>query len=203
MKSLAIRCRLCGNDNLFPLKYAGRTLSCSHCGESLPVSRSEASPVLAMSATRPSETHLRETGLRRLTKAICFGLCMLCFLVLGGLGGGWAGLQLAFRLGFLGYILSWVTCPAGGLIGLWLTRWLGQGIARLMSSYRLTFPGLLLGMAGGVLYWSQTQASPQAKLMTGQLAVEEWLTLSLVGTTAGLLAGLLAMIVDAITNFTR
>src|SRR5687768_16015202 len=103
MKSLAVRCQLCGNDNLFPLKYAGRTLSCSHCGESLSVvSNGETQPLTA--APISADGSPRETGLRRLTKAISFMLAMLCVLALGVIGGGWAGIWLALQAGFVGYI---------------------------------------------------------------------------------------------------
>ncbi len=203
MKSLVIRCRLCGNDNLFPVKYAGRTLSCAHCGDSLPVSAADGSPILAEAVPARSENPARETGLRRLARAICFGLCMICFLVLGAIGGGWVGLQLALKFGLLAYVILVVTCPVGGLIGLWLAKWLGQGIARFMSSYRLTFPGLLLGMGSGSLYWGQTMKIPEARLLAGQLAWNEWMQLSLSVAVAGLLCGLIAMIVDALVNFTR
>lgn len=203
MESLVIRCRLCGNDNLFPVKYAGRTLSCSHCGESLPVATSDAAPVVAVQSPAAQDAHGRETGLRRLTKALSFGLCMLCLLILGAIGGGWAGLLLAARFGFLAFVVSLFTCPAGGFFGLWLARWLGQGLARLMSSYRLTLPGLLLGIGGGILYASQSVESPHSRLMTGQLGWEDGLILSLAVAIGGLLAGLLAMIADALTNFTR
>jgi hypothetical protein len=202
MESFVIRCRLCGNDNLFPVKYAGRTLSCSHCGEAAPVA-SDASPVIAVPATASTETQPRETGLRRLTKALSFGLAMLCLLILGALGGGWAGLTMAPKFGFFEKLVAWFTCPAGGVFGLWLSRWLGQGLARLISSYRLAFPGLIFGMGGGVLYWTQHVESAPSRLMAGQLGWSEGLMLSLAVALGGLLIGLFAMIVDAVTNFTR
>jgi hypothetical protein len=203
MKSLVARCRLCGNDNLFPVKYAGRTLSCSHCGESLPVSAADAAPVVAVTAPVGAEPASRETGLRRLMKALCFALCLLCFVFLGAIGGAWGGLLLAVKFGLIAYVLVFITCPVGGLIGLFLTKWLGQGIARLMSSYRLTFPGLLLGMGGGVFYWTQKfQASPD-RLLAGQLVWDEWLLLSVAAAIGGLLLGLVFMILDALVNFTR
>jgi hypothetical protein len=145
----------------------------------------------------------RETGLRRLMKAVSFMLSMLCILALGTIGGGWAGLWLALQAGFFGFIFLWVTAPAGGFFGLWLSKWLGQGLARLMSSYRLTLPGLLLGMAGGVFYWSQTVEDPQTQLLAGQLDIDQWLALSLAVAIGGLLLGLCTMILDALTNFTR
>ena len=202
MKSLAICCRLCGNDNLFPVKYAGRTLSCSHCGEPLPVVASDGSPVVAALAPTAGDAP-RETGLRRLTKAISFGLCMVCLLILGAIAGGWAGLSMALKFGFLAHVVSWFTCPAGGVFGLWLSRWLGQGVARLVSSYRLSFPGLILGMAGGALYWSQTADSPYARLMAGEIGWGEGLSLSLAVAVCGLAVALCAMFLDAVTNFTR
>ncbi len=72
-----------------------------------------------------------------------------------------------------------------------------------MSSYRLTLPGLLLGMAGGVFYWSQTVEDPQTQLLAGQLAIDQWLVLTLAVAIGGLLLGLCFMILDALANFTR
>jgi hypothetical protein len=146
---------------------------------------------------------LRETGLRRLTKALSFLLAMLCILALGGIGGGWAGLWLAFQAGILGFILLWVTCPLGGFFGLWLAKGLGQGFAHLMSSYRLAFPGLLLGIAGGVFYFSLSLEASKIRLHIGDLGFEQWMTLSLSAAIGGLLFGLVAMTLDALTNFTR
>ncbi len=133
MSALAIRCPLCGSDNLFPAKYAGRTLSCSHCGESLPVVSAE-DPQVPTSAQTPAtpqvvaETTPRATGMRRLTKAFCHGLCILCFLVIGLVGGGWAGIALASQAAIGGSVLAVITCPIGAFIGLWLAvDWMGHG----------------------------------------------------------------------------
>jgi len=199
MKSLAIRCPLCGHDNLFPVKYAGRTLSCAHCGESLPVAADQGRPVVADS---PASAH-RESGLRRLNRAICYGLCLLCVLVAGIIGGGWAGIVFADRWGFLGGLVVWISCPAGAFFGFLLARWIGHGVGRLMSSYRLSFPGVLAGFGGGLLYWGQTVDSPHARLMARELVFTEWLTLSLCLAAGGLLLALAGMILDAFTNFTR
>jgi hypothetical protein len=164
-----------------------------HAGDAAPIA---ASPVNADLAPR-------ESGLRRLTKAISFMLAMLCVLVLGAIGGGYGGAWLAFQAGFLGYILLWVTCPAGGFFGLWLAKGLGQGFARLLSSYRLALWGLVLGITGGVFYFSQTVEDPDVQILAGQMGLEHWLTLSLAAAIGGLAVGLATMILDAITNFTR
>ncbi len=203
MKSLAICCRLCGNDNLFPVKYAGRTLSCSHCGEPLPIADADGTPVVAVASPATTDSPPRETGLRRLTKAVSFGLALACLLILGAIGGGWAGLMLAVKFGFLATLVSWFTCPAGGVCGLWLSRWLGQGVARLVSSYRLAFPGLVLGMAGGFLYWSQTTETAPTRLTAAQIGWSEGIGLAMAIALGGLLLALIAMFLDAVTNFTR
>lgn len=200
MKSLAIRCPLCGNDNIFPKKYAGRTLSCSHCGESLPVESSAASPMRGDATGRDSA--VRETGLRRLNRAICHGLCLLCFLVVGLIGGGWAGIELAEHSAHLNGLVALATCPLGAIVGFFLFRWIGQGIGRLMSSYRLTFPGVLLGMTAGLALWGLSAESGYSRFATANLVWQEWIALSLFAAVGGLALGLFAMIVDAFVGFT-
>ncbi len=202
MQPLSIRCPVCGNENLFPPQYAGRTLSCSHCGEPLPVSGDKSGPAAQAVSTKP-ETSQRETGLRRLMRFLCHGLCIVCCLVLGAAGGGWAGIELAFRLGVLGYVIALVTCPAGGFLGLWVGRWLGRGMGRFLGSYRLSLPGMLLGFGGGLLYWGQSVESPYSRFWATELAWNEWLLLSVSLAVAGLAAAFLAMLVDALFSFTR
>ena len=203
MKSLAVRCPLCGHDNLFPVKYAGRMLSCAHCAEPLPVNSKGAAPVVAVAAPANGETAVRESGLRRLNRALTHGLGLLCVVVAGVIGGGWLGVHLAFRWGSLGGLVAWISAPAGAFFGFLLARWAGQGIGRLMGSYRLALPGLLFGLGAGLLFWGQSANSPQARLLAGELILEEWLVLSLCLAAGGLLLGALGMIFDAIINFTR
>lgn len=203
MKSLAICCPLCGNDNIFPTKYAGRTLSCSHCGESLPVTSADTAPVLTNPTPVSQDSAPRETGLRRLNRAVCHGLCLICFLVVGVIGGGWGGVELAQHSAHLNGLVALATCPIGAIVGFFLSRWIGQGIGRLMSSYRLTFPGLLLGMTGGLGFWGLSAEDPYTRLMAANLAWNEWVVLSLVVAVGGLVLGLIGMVVDAFVNFTR
>lgn len=203
MKSLAIRCPLCGNDNIFPTKYAGQTLSCSHCGESLPVKTSDAVPMLADASPASHDSARSETGLRRLNRAICHGLCLLSFLIVGVIGGGWGGVELAQHSAHLNGLVALATCPIGAFVGFFLSRWIGQGVGRLMSSYRLTFPGLLLGMTGGLVVWGLSAESPYSRLSEARLAWDEWITLSLFVAVGGLIVGAFGMVFDAFVNFTR
>ncbi|MCA9069391.1 MAG: hypothetical protein KDA84_10730 [Planctomycetaceae bacterium] len=204
MKSLAICCPLCGSDNIFPTKYAGRTLSCSHCGESLPVKSGKADPVLAKAEPAPTsrDSAPRETGLRRLNRAICHGVCLLCFLVVGVIGGGWGGVELAQHSAHLNGLVALATCPIGAILGFFLSRWIGQGVGRLMSSYRLTFPATLLGMTGGLVFWGLSAESPYSRLTAGTLAWDEWIAISLFVAVGGIVTGLFGMIFDAFVGFT-
>ena len=159
--------------------------------------------VSAQPASTKMGTSRRETGMRRLMRAICYGLCVLCCLVLGAAGGGWAGIELAFRLGVLGYLIALVTCPAGGFLGLWLGRGLGRGLGRFLGSYRLSLPGMLLGFGGGLLYWGHSVESPYSRFLATQLVWDEWLLLSVCFGLGGLATAFLAMLLDALLNFTR
>ncbi len=203
MQPLSIRCPLCGNENLFPPQYAGRTLSCAHCGERLPVAAPGQGTVALPAGSTQTQSPARETGLRRLMRAICSGFCLVCCLVLGAAGGGWAGIELAFRVGVLGYLIALVTCPAGGLLGLWAGRWLGRGLGRFLGSYRLSLPGMFAGFGGGLLYWGHTVESSYSRFLATELAWNEWLLLSVALACGGLVAAVLAMLLDAVLNFTR
>lgn len=203
MKSLAVRCPLCGHDNLFPVKYAGRKLSCAQCGESLEVAKSGAAPVIAVAAPANGPAGAHESGLRRLNRALTHGLCLLCVVVGGVIGGGWLGVHLASRWGALGGLVVLAAAPAGAFFGFLVSRWAGQGIGRLMGSYRLALPGIVLGLGAGLLYWGRSLEFLQARLITGDLVLKEWLVLSLFAAAGGLLLGTAAMILDALTNFTK
>ncbi len=195
MSAISVRCPLCGNENLFPEQFAGRTLACAHCGEELTIPQKSSpdglsppkpSPTPALPPPNPSRKGLlartREFTCRRVGQAIG--------LILGIYGGVTAGLWFAFQQGWAGGILSIATAPIGGIIGLMIGQAFGRRVGGWIGGRRYGWFGLLVGLCGGLAMWAWDRENGWAEVTTAALDPLDWGRLATVMAFSALVLGI-------------
>ncbi|WP_166823638.1 hypothetical protein [Thalassoroseus pseudoceratinae] len=194
MSAISIRCPLCGNENLFPEQFAGRTLACAHCGEeltlpedSVPTTTTPTQPQTSPPLTVPNST--RKGFLSRVREFTCRRVGQAIGLILGIYGGVTAGLWFAFQQGWAGGILSIATAPIGGLIGLMVGQAFGRRMGGWIGGRRYGWFGLLVGLCGGLAMWAWDRENGWSEITTAALDPLDWGRLATVMAFSALILG--------------
>lgn len=191
MGSVTIRCQMCGQDNMFPQKYAGMTLACAHCGDALAV------PV-AVGSSRITRT------VPFLVRGPTWLVCWFAGLAAGMIGGVFGAIYGTFHLiGNFGFVFVLLTTPLGALVGAILGLRVGGMVGRTAASRFLGVAGVVLGLGVGVALNLEHDPEIWARMNEGRMALIQWAHVSLKMSLPTLACGLLAAWVDSALGLTK